>query len=52
MLIQTEEKSVALTHLGTLTLNTRATTSRSASKSWIELFRQPLVKLAVGIRTN
>jgi hypothetical protein len=37
MLIQTDEKSVALTPLGTLALSTRATAARSASKSWMEL---------------
>jgi len=37
MLIRTDEKAVALTPLGTLALNTRATASRSARKSWIEL---------------
>jgi hypothetical protein len=36
MLIQTDEKAVALTPLGTLSL-TRAPASRSASKSWMEL---------------
>jgi hypothetical protein len=34
MLIQTDEKSVTLTPLGSLVLNTTATASRSASKSW------------------
>jgi hypothetical protein len=37
MLIQTDEKAVALTPLGTISLNARATASRSASKSWMEL---------------
>jgi hypothetical protein len=40
MLIQTDEKSVALTPLGSLALNTTATASRSSSKSWwMELIR-------------
>jgi len=47
MLIQTDEKSVALTPLGTLALNPRAKASRSASKSWMELIRAAFGQVGV-----
>jgi hypothetical protein len=42
MLIQTEEKSVSLTPLGSLTLNRAANANRGGGQSWIEIIRTAL----------
>jgi hypothetical protein len=42
MLIQTEEKSVSLTPLGSLTLNRAANASRGNGQSWFEIIRSAL----------
>jgi hypothetical protein len=44
MLIQTEEKSVSLTPLGSLTLNRAANVSRGNGQSWIETIRTALFR--------
>jgi hypothetical protein len=42
MLIQTDEKSVSLTPLGSLTLNRAANASRGNGQSWFEIIRSAL----------